>query len=171
MDEKNQGQNKTSETSKETAGTAAKTNRSSTSTAKSAGSGTSTDEAMGLSSTTERKSASGASTSTSSDGLEGIIKLIQNVGMNEELWRGYLGDALAKRVKEADLKDAASRVRDLASLSADKIKTSSTKNPGLFYAGVAAIVVGAGLVARAVRDEKVDEPMTDFPGGGADMAH
>jgi hypothetical protein len=166
MDEKNQGQNKTSDTSKETAGTAAKSNRN---TSKTSGSSTSTDEAMGLSSASERNTSS--STSPSSDGLEGIIKLIQNVGMNEDLWRGYLGDAVAKRVKEADLKDAAVRVRDLASLSAEKIKSSSTRNPGLFYAGVAAIVVGAGLVARAVRDEKIDEPITDFPGGGADTAH
>ena len=92
-------------------------------------------------------------------GLDAIVKLVQNLGLNEELWRGYLGDQLSKKIKDADVKDAAIRVRELAGLSADKIKSASTKNPTMFYSGLAALVLGAGLMAKATRDnaEELDQ--------------
>lgn len=85
-------------------------------------------------------------------GLEAVVKLIQNLGLKEDLWRGYLGDALAKKVKDADLKEAGGRVKEFAGLSAEKIRTASQRNPKLFYSGLAAVVFGVGLMARAARE-------------------
>lgn len=85
-------------------------------------------------------------------GIEAVVKLIQNLGLNEDLWRGYLGESLARKVKDTDLKDAGVKVKEFAGLSAEKIKAASQRNPKLFYSGLAAVVLGAGLMARAARD-------------------
>jgi hypothetical protein len=98
-------------------------------------------------------------------GLDAVVKLVQNLGLNEELWRGYLGDQVSKKIRDTDLKDATVRVKDLAGLSAEKLKDASTRNPRLFYSGLAAIVLGAGLMARAVRD-KVDALDDEFSSSG-----
>ena len=124
------------------------------------------DEQSGAGTRRENQSSSGTGNQSqgSSGGLQdvgfdAIIKLVQTVGLREDLWRGYLGDAIAKRLKDTDLKDATARLKDLAGASGDKLKAASMRNPAMFYGGGAAVVVGAGLLARSLTGEGLDSEM------------
>lgn len=74
-----------------------------------------------------------------------------------ENWKGQLNSKVTSSIQDADLKVAYDKARELASGSASKLKTYAKDNPSMVYSGLAAVLVGAGLLAAAAKqstDEK-----------------
>ena len=89
--------------------------------------------------------------SGSADNLEGVLGLLQKLGMDEQHWRTYVSDTITNKVQDIDFRDVMDRAKEYASMSGDKLKDLSTKNPKMFYSGLAAFILGAGMMASAAR--------------------
>jgi hypothetical protein len=96
----------------------------------------------------------------SADGIQGILK---KIGVDENLingmidnWRSQLTQTLTSAIQETDLRDAFDKVRQASTGSADVVKNYSSRNPKLFYSGVAAVLIGTGLIAAAAREAASD---------------
>ena len=92
-----------------------------------------------------------AKSSGSTDNLEGVLGLLQKLGMDEQHWRAYVSDTITNKVQDVDFRDVMERAKEYASMSGDKLKDLSTKNPRMFYSGLAAFILGAGMMASAAR--------------------
>lgn len=89
--------------------------------------------------------------SGSTGNLEGVLGLLQKLGMDEEHWRTYVSDTVTNKVQDIDFRDVMERAKEYAAMSGDKLKELSTKNPKMFYSGLAAFILGAGMMASAAR--------------------
>jgi hypothetical protein len=83
--------------------------------------------------------------------LDGVLGLLQKLGMDEEHWRRYVSEAVSNKVQEVEFRDVMERAKEYASMSGDKLKELSTKNPKMFYSGLAAFILGAGMMASAAK--------------------
>lgn len=109
---------------------------------------------------------SGSSTGSMSGGTssgEGIQGILRKLGVDENLingmidnWRKQLTDSLTHTIQDTDLRDAFDKVRLVSTGSADAVKNYSQRNPKLFYSGVAAVLIGSGLIAAAAREAASD---------------
>ena len=78
----------------------------------------------------------------------GISEVLKSVNIDESVvqdWRERIRDLGGK----VDVKKSLDAAKKLASQSGDAIKKAGGKNPSLFYSGLAAIVVGAGMMTAA----------------------
>jgi hypothetical protein len=98
--------------------------------------------------------------SSSSEGIQGVLR---KLGIDETLingmidnWRKQLTDTVTSTIQETELRDAFDKVRHVMGGSAETVKTYSARNPKLFYSGVTAVMIGAGLIAAAARDAAGD---------------
>ena len=104
-----------------------------------------------------RSSKSSASSTGAAGGKKEKVNLsgvLEKIGVDEsmvEVWRNRLSGVGEQIGEKVDLQAALDQARKLATSSADKIKKAGGKNPSLFYSGLAAIVVGAGLMTAARR--------------------
>ena len=94
---------------------------------------------------------------------EGIQGILRKLGIDETLingmidnWRKQLTDTVTTTIQETELRDAFDKVRHVMGGSAETVKTFSHRNPKLFYSGVTAVMIGAGLIAAAAREGTVD---------------
>lgn len=108
-----------------------------------------------------RKAASPSRKSASRGGGGDVMTAMQKLGVDEsvvDLWREQMKSNVAKKmqssIEEFDVDDAINMAKRYASMSSEKLKEVSKKNPKAFYGGLAAILVGAGLLAAAVRPPK-----------------
>jgi len=95
--------------------------------------------------------ASDTSGSSRPEGVEGVLGLLQKLGMDEQHWRTYVSDTVNTKIQDLDYRDVMDRAKEYASMSGDKLKELSTKNPKMFYSGLAAFILGAGMMANAAR--------------------
>lgn len=105
----------------------------------------------------------GSKSSTGSEqNLDGVLGLLQKLGMDDENWRRYVSEAVSNKVQEVEFRDVMERAKEYASMSGDKLKDLSTKNPKMFYGGLAAFILGAGMMASAAKlgdhSDSVDTP-------------
>lgn len=78
----------------------------------------------------------------------GISEVLKEISIDEAMvqdWRERLREIGGK----VDVKKSLEAAKKLASSSGDAIKKAGGKNPSLFYSGLAAIVVGAGMMTAA----------------------
>lgn len=95
-----------------------------------------------------RKSSAKSAGGSSKKQAGGIKEVLENMKIDEsvvEEWRARLGDLGSK----VDLKKSLDAAKKLASSSSDAIRKAGGKNPSLFYSGLAAIAVGAGMMTAA----------------------
>lgn len=66
-----------------------------------------------------------------------------------DVWRDRVSGPVGKQIEKIDVSEALEKAREYASMSGEAIKKAGGKNPKMFYSGLAAILVGAGLMASA----------------------
>ncbi len=155
-------------------GSTQKSNQSDTNVKSGSGNSTGKSDSMNTSgnSRTENLSSPGISHSSelsgsrsSSEGskqnLEGVLGLLQKLGMEEDHLRQYVSDTVTNKIQKIDFRDVMERAKEYASMSGDKLKDLSAKNPKMFYSGLAAFILGAGMMASAARrsDHSIPDEM------------
>lgn len=119
-----------------------------------------------------RRPASAARTpSSASSGKANLKGTLQKLGIDEsvvDLWRDQAKLTVSRKVQtsieEFDVSSAIDMAKKYASMSSEKLKQVSKKNPKSFYSGLAAILVGAGLLAAAARTSS--QPAAPRKSGG-----
>lgn len=112
------------------------------------------------SSSTKRKSSKAKASATSPVKSVthdvGLAAVMQRLGVDPsvvETWRSHAQETITTQLKDQvedfDINDALDRAREYASLSSEKVREISKKNPKAFFSGLAAVLVGAGLIATA----------------------
>lgn len=93
-----------------------------------------------------------------------VVKLLTSLGISPGMletmagnWKNQLSSKVTNKIEETDLKEAFERAREVADGSVDSVKKYSKKNPTLFFSGLAAVLMGAGLLAAAGREATDDE--------------
>jgi len=113
-----------------------------------------------------KKSASTSSKTTASRKKDGqdILKMLGSLGINSNMlesmvgnWRNQLSSKLTNTIEETDLREAFERAREVTDGSVDRVKEYSKKNPTMFFSGLAAVLMGAGLLAAAGRQAAKDD--------------
>lgn len=104
------------------------------------------------------------STSMAPAGDATLTQLLDRLGVSPRMietmvdtWKSQLSTTVASRIEETDVRDALEKAKIVASGSGEKLKDLSRKNPKLFYSGVAAVLMGAGLLAAAASSPATDE--------------
>ena len=117
--------------------------------------------------TRPRKAASAPRKAHSTIAEPGARSTLKKLGIDEsvvELWRDQAKHSVSQKMQssidEFDLQDAIEMAKKYASMSSEKLKEVSKKNPKSFYGGLAAILVGAGLLAAASRTQSDGTPKT-----------
>lgn len=111
-------------------------------------SGTSSRKSSGSSKSGPAKSGSSSATSKAGVTLAGVLDKIGADSM-VDVWRDRVSGPVGKQIEKIDLSEALDKAREYASMSGAAIKKAGGKNPKMFYSGLAAILVGAGLMASA----------------------
>lgn len=112
------------------------------------------------SSSTKRKNSSAKRSRTSPAASVthdvGLAAVMERLGVDStvvETWRDHAKETITSQIKgqleDFDINDALDRAREYASLSSEKVREISKKNPKAFFSGLAAVLVGAGLIATA----------------------
>jgi hypothetical protein len=119
------------------------------------------------------------STSMAPAGEATLTQLLDRLGVSPRMietmvdtWKSQLSTSVAHKIEETDVRDALEKAKLVASGSGEKLKDLSRKNPKLFYSGVAAVLMGAGLLASAASapatveedDEMFDEDASNLQG-------
>jgi hypothetical protein len=119
---------------------------------------------------------SGSMASHGSSDTRGVAGMLANLGLDEQLinsmvdqWRGQLSETVTHKIQETDLREAFDKARELTSGSVERVKEFSQKNPKMFYSGLAAILVGAGLLAAAGRPAGDVDVTTTSTTTGSDL--
>ncbi len=116
-------------------------------------SGTSSRKSSGSSSSSASKGSKGSSSSTASSSKAGVTLagVLDKVGADSvvDVWRDRVSGPVGKQIEKIDVSEALEKAREYASMSGAAIKKAGGKNPKMFYSGIAAILVGAGLMASA----------------------
>lgn len=101
-------------------------------------------------------SGSSARKSGSSGGSANLGAVLERFGLDASVvddWRAAakqtINDKVRDGVEDFDIAEAVERAREYAAMSAEKLKEISKKNPKAFYSGIAAVLVGAGLISAA----------------------
>ena len=86
----------------------------------------------------------------------GIAAVLERFGLDASVvddWRAAAKQTINDKVKDGvedfDISEAVDRAREYAAMSSEKLKEISRKNPKAFYSGIAAVLVGAGLISAA----------------------
>jgi hypothetical protein len=86
---------------------------------------------------------------------------LQKLGVDDsviDVWQDQARRALSQKVQttvdDFDVKDAIDMAKRYASMSSEKLKDVARSNPKKFYSGIAAILVGAGLLAAAAKPSR-----------------
>lgn len=99
---------------------------------------------------------------TSSERVSGqnLAQMLDRLGISPQIleamadtWKSQLSNQVRNKIEETDVREALDKARELAGGSVDRVKDYSRKNPTLFFSGLAAILMGAGLLAAAGREE------------------
>lgn len=105
------------------------------------------------SSSKKARAASPAKSVTHDVGLAAVMERLGVDSSVVETWRDHAKETISSQVKgqleDFDINDALDRAREYASLSSEKVRAISKKNPKAFFSGLAAVLVGAGLIATA----------------------
>ena len=112
---------------------------------------------------TANRKTSAAKTRSKSGGKD-VVKLLESLGMSPDTletiagnWKNQLSSKVTNKIEETDLREAFDRAREVADGSVDSVKKYSKKNPTLFFSGLAAVLMGAGLLAAAGREATADD--------------
>lgn len=104
----------------------------------------------------KKGSGSSARKSGSSGSNAGIAAVLERFGLDASVvddWRAAAKQTINDKVKDGvedfDISEAVDRAREYAAMSSEKLKEISRKNPKAFYSGIAAVLVGAGLISAA----------------------
>lgn len=137
----------------------------------------STGSAKRSTSGTKRKTAttkSGVSPAASVTHDVGLAAVMERLGVDSsvvETWRNHAKETITSQlrdqVEDFDINDALDRAREYASLSSEKVREISKKNPKAFYSGLAAVLVGAGLIATAAAKASRSKKSSSSSAGSA----
>ncbi len=129
------------------------TTRKSGSSARKSSGGAKRTSSTKRSGSTKRGSASPAVSVSHDVGLAAVMERLGVDSSVVDTWRTHAKETITSQIKdqveEFDINDALDRAREYASLSSEKVREISKKNPKAFYSGLAAVLVGAGLIATA----------------------
>jgi hypothetical protein len=75
----------------------------------------------------------------------------------------HLGPMIGQKMENFDPKDILEHAQSLLGAGKDRLRGSARSNPGLFYGGIAAAVLGMSLIATALRRGEGDDVETDIP--------
>ena len=102
-----------------------------------------------------------------------LKNLLQKLGVDESVidtWQTQAKRAITQKLESGidnvDVKDALEKAKEYASMSSDKMKKIAANNPKTFYAGLAAVLVGAGLLTSAVRGGSASKRASSGGGRG-----
>jgi len=117
-----------------------------------------------ITSSTERSNVPSRKSSGTRDKQQGLGAVLERMGLDEtvvDVWRnqakGVVTSKINQKVHDFDVEYALDRAREYATMSADTLKNVSRKNPTAFFSGIAAVLVGAGLIAAAASKMREDD--------------
>ena len=113
-----------------------------------------------------RSTSAGSASSGSSSSEMSLSGVLDKLGTDKvvDVWRDRVSGPVGKQVDKIDLSEALEKAREYASMSGAALKKAGGKNPKMFYSGLAAILVGAGLIASA-RGGKMSRAEAGAKGG------
>lgn len=98
-----------------------------------------------------------------SETLEHVLAGLGLAGPLAAMATRHLGPMIGQRMDNFDPKDVLERAHSLFGAGKDRLRSSARSNPGLFYGGLAAAVLGVTLLATALRRGEGDDVETDIP--------
>jgi len=84
-----------------------------------------------------------------SEGKQGIYDMLEKIGVSQAQI-----ESVRTSMKDANIDEALEKARTYVNEQLSKARDYAKKNPGVVLGGLAGLVVGAGLLAAAIRKSK-----------------